>query len=140
MVPTSRLALTGDLRAFAAFINLERKSPAQNLFYRVYRGQHPTRRDKVVLHLYYLSAAYDKDAENRARREFDVMQRWQKSPFLPSLLDSFQEVEHYPGELYCFSLVDPSAPDLAERAKDSTRSLDDRASTPSLSVLPDYVG
>jgi serine/threonine protein kinase len=54
------------------------------------------------------------------------MQHWQKSPFLPSLLDSFQEAERYPGELYWFSLVDPAAPTLTERAKDLSWSLDDR--------------
>jgi len=42
------------------------------------------------------------------------------------LLDSFQEAEHYPGELYWFSLVDPAAPTLAERVKDTDWSLDDR--------------
>ena len=126
LVPSIRVALTGDLRNFAGLINLERQSPADEAFHRVYRGQHPTRRDKVVLHIYDLSAADDKDAENRARREFDVIQRWQKSPYLPNLLDSFQEAEHYPGELYYFSLVDPAAPALAERADDASWSLDDR--------------
>jgi serine/threonine protein kinase len=126
LLPASRVALTGDLRTFAGFINLERTSPATDAFHRIYRGQHPTRRDKVVLHLYDLSAADDKDAETRARREFEVMQHWQKSPFLPNLLDSFQEAEHYPGELYYFSLVDPAAPDLAERARDPSWAFDDR--------------
>lgn len=127
LVPASRVALTGDLRTFAGLINLERQLPTSEAFHRVYRGQHPTRRDKVVLHLYDLSAAEDeKDAENRARREFEVIQRWQKSPYLPSLLDSFQEAEHYPGELYYFSLVDPAAPTLEERAKDAAWTTEDR--------------
>jgi len=47
------------------------------------------------------------------------MQGWQKSPHLPSLLDSFQEAEHYPGELYWFSVVDPGAPTLLDRARDA---------------------
>jgi len=124
--PAARPALTGDLRSFAGLINLEHIATADAPFHRAYRGQHPTRRDKVVLHLYDLSAAADKDAENRARREYEVMQRWQKSPYLPSLLDSFQDAEHYPGELYWFSMVDPAAPTLAERAKDAAWGLDDR--------------
>lgn len=117
--PAARIALTGDLRSFAGLINLERLPTPDAPFHRTYRGQHPTRRDKVVLHLYDLSAAEEKDAENRARREYEVMQGWQKSPHLPSLLDSFQEAEHYPGELYWFSVVDPGAPTLLDRARDA---------------------
>lgn len=124
--PAARAALTGDLRSFAGLINLERMPTPDAPFHRAYRGQHPTRRDKVVLHLYDLSATDEKDAENRARREYEVMQYWQKSPYLPNLLDSFQEAEHYPGELYWFSLVDPAAPTLAERVQDTSWSLDDR--------------
>ena len=124
--PAARTALTGDLRSFAGLINLERVPTQDAPFHRAYRGQHPTRRDKVMLHIYDLSAADDKDAENRARREYEVMQNWQKSAYLPSLLDSFQEAERYPGELYWFSLVDPAAPTLAERAKDLSWSLDER--------------
>ena len=124
--PAARTALTGDLRSFAGLINLERLTTPDAPFHRAYRGQHPTRRDKVILHLYDLTAADDKDVENRARREYEVMQHWQKSPYLPSLLDSFQEAEHYPGELSWFSLVDPASPTLAERTKDVNWSLDDR--------------
>jgi serine/threonine protein kinase len=124
--PAARVALTGDLRSFAGLINLERLPTPDAPFHRAYRGQHPTRRDKVILHLYDLSATDEKDAENRARREYEVMQQWQKSPYLPSLLDSFQDAERFPGELYWFSLIDPAAPTLAHRAEDPDWSLDDR--------------
>jgi hypothetical protein len=126
LVPAVKLALSGDLRNFAGLVNLERQSIPSEAFHRVYRGQHPTRRDKVILHLYDLSATDEKEPKNRAEREFQVIQRWQKSPYLPHLLDSFQEAEHYPGELYYFSLVDPAAPSLADRARDATWSIDDR--------------
>ncbi|HNH92631.1 NERD domain-containing protein kinase family protein [Accumulibacter sp.] len=126
LVPTSRIVLTGELRSFAGLINLERLSPPEESFHRIYRGQHPTRRDRVILHIYDLSAADEKDPKNRAEREYQVIQRWQKSPCLPNLLDSFQEAEHYPGELYYFSLVDPAAPSLIERSQDSNWNLDDR--------------
>lgn len=116
--PTVKLALTGDLRAFGGLINLERLSPKAESFHRVYRGQHPTRRDRVVLHLFDLSARDERQSLALARREYDSIQRWQKSPFVPSLLDSFQEAEGYPGELYFYSLVDPAAATLAERARD----------------------
>ena len=53
-----------------------------------------------------------------ARREFETLQRLQKSPWLPSLMDSFQEASSYPGGLYFFFFFDTEAPSLAERAKD----------------------
>ena len=124
--PRARLALVGDLHSFGGLINLERLSASQEIFHRVYRGQHSTRRDKVILHLYDLSANDDKQARVMAEREFEVIQRWQKSPYLPSLLDSFQEAEHYPGELFYFSLVDSAAPTIKDRSQDLTWTFDDR--------------
>ncbi len=124
--PRTSIAISGDLRRFAELINLERIESADAPFHRVYRGQHSSRRDKVILHLFDLSATDEKQPENRARREFEVIQRWQKSDYVPSLLDSFQEAEHYPGELFYFSLVDPATPKLSERAADVNWSVDDR--------------
>ncbi len=121
-------ARTDDLRQFAGFIHLERIPTPDAPFHRVYRGQHPTRRDKVILHLYDFSASEAKDAETRAKREYEVMQHWQQSPYLPSLLDIFQAAERYPGELSWFSLVDPDAPTLAERAQDTQWRLSERLS------------
>jgi serine/threonine protein kinase len=118
--PTAKVALSGDVRSFAGLINLERLSSKSDAFHRVYRGQHPTRRDRVILHLYDLSASQDKQALELAKREFETIQRWQKSPFVPSLLDSFQEAEGYPGELYFFSLVDSAAPSLMDRKQDGS--------------------
>lgn len=118
--PSAKVALSGDVRSFAGLINLERLSSKADAFHRVYRGQHPTRRDRVILHLYDLSASQDKQALELARREFETIQRWQKSPFVPSLLDSFQEAEGYPGELYFFSLVDSAAPTLMDRKQDGS--------------------
>ena len=120
--PRVPVVLRGELRTFAELSNLERLSDLStngtDAFHRVYRGQHPTRRDRVILHLYDLSATQEKQALDLARREFDTIQRWQKSPYVPSLLDSFQEAEGYPGELVFYSLVDPAAPTIAERSKD----------------------
>lgn len=126
--PSTKIALSGDVRSFAGLINLERLSDKSDAFHRIYRGQHPTRRDRVILHLYDLSASQDKQALELARREFETIQRWQKSPFVPSLLDSFQEAEGYPGELYFFSLVDPAAPSLNDRQLDATWDINARIS------------
>ncbi len=116
--PRTKVALRGDLRAFAGLINLERLSDRADAFHRIYRGQHPTRRDRVILHLYDLSASDADNALELARRELDTIQRWQKARFMPTLLDSFQEAEGYPGELHFFSLVDPAAPALQDRRDD----------------------
>ncbi|WP_322789082.1 NERD domain-containing protein kinase family protein [Thiohalocapsa halophila] len=118
LAPQSRIALRGDLRAFAGLINLERMSDRGDAFHRVYRGQHPTRRDWVILHLYDLSASEADNALDLACREFETIQRWQKARFMPTLLDSFQEAEGYPGELHFFSLVGPAAPALQDRRED----------------------
>ena len=124
--PNSKPALTGQLRQFGGLINLEKISPLTESFHRIYRGQHPSRRDKVILHLFDLSASNEKQPKDLARREFDVIQQWQKSPFVPGLLDSFQEAEEYPGELFYFSLVDSDAPTLLKRSADRDWSYDDR--------------
>ena len=124
--PLVKIALDGNLRTFGNLVNLERISQKNETFHRVYRGQHSTRRDRVILHLYDLSACDDKRAEELARREFEVIQRWQKSPLVPNLLDSFQEADGYPGELFYFSLVDPAAPSLEERQKDPCWSVEAR--------------
>ena len=41
--------------------------------------------------------------------EFDVVQRFQKSPHLPSLVDTWQAVPNYAGEMYFFSVGDSAA-------------------------------
>jgi serine/threonine protein kinase len=63
---------------------------------------------------------------NIARREFEVIYRLQKMPQLPRIMDSFQEVPGYPGELYFYSLIDPSAPTLQDIAKDTSISYSHR--------------
>ncbi|MBI4741450.1 MAG: protein kinase [Betaproteobacteria bacterium] len=124
--PRVSVALNGDLRRFGSLINLERLTPRSEAFHRIYRGEHATRREKVILHLYDLSASDEKNAWEIARREFEVIQRWQKSPYMPGLLDSFQEAEGYPGEMCFFSLPDPVAPTLEQRQKDHGWSREER--------------
>lgn len=124
--PRVKIATAAELRRFGDLVALERIATPSEAFHRIYRGQHPRRRDHVTLHLFDLSASDDKDALERAKREFDVVQRWQKSPYVPSLLDSFQEADQYPGEIYYFSLLDSEAPSVRVRANDQAWSIDDR--------------
>ena len=116
--PKTKLALTGEIRTFAGLTNLELLSHKDERFHRIYKGKHLTDRDSVILHLFDLSATSEKNAEVRARREYDAIQKLQKSPYLPRILDSFHYASEYPGEICFYSLVDPQVPSLVEKAKD----------------------
>ena len=117
--PKSAVRLEGSLRRLAGYVNLERQTPIDERFHRVYRGSHSTRRDKVILHLYDLSAVDEAKAEARARREAEALQRLQLYPWAPRILDSFQDAPGYAGEMYFFTIADPAAPTLEVRAGDS---------------------
>ncbi len=116
--PRSKVTLTGHVRRIAGARNLELKSRADNRFHRIYRGEHVRSRDKIILHLYDLSASDASKPDRIASREFETLQRLQQLPCVPRLMDSFHEVPDYPGELWYFSLVDPAAPTVAERCRD----------------------
>src|SRR5262249_35272964 len=88
--------------------------------------RHRLTQDRVVLHLYDLSAETAANADAVARRAFDVLLRLQKSPWLPRLIDSIQELPNYPGELLFFTITDSNAPTLADRAADSSWNVDER--------------
>lgn len=118
--PRSRIAIDGGVRRMAGYVNLELQSRPDDRFHRVYRGSHPTRRDRVVLHLYDLSASDDKNATTKARREFDALHRLQLHSWAPRILDSFQDAPGYPGEMSFFTVVDPAAPTIAARSEDTT--------------------
>ena len=116
--PKSAVALDGSLRRFAGYVNLERRTPPVERFHRVYRGVHATRQDKVVLHLYDLSASDAADAETRASRECEALRRLQLHTWAPRVLDSWQPAPGYAGEMHFFTVTDPLAPALEKRASD----------------------
>ncbi|MDI9445572.1 MAG: NERD domain-containing protein [Planctomycetota bacterium] len=118
LAPRGAVRIDGTLRRFAGYVNLERQTPEDERFHRVYRGSHPTRRDKVILHLYDLSASDDTRAEARAHREAEVLRRLQLYPWAPRILDSFQDAPGYAGEMFFFTVADPAAPPLEARAGD----------------------
>lgn len=118
--PRIKATLHGALRRLGHLTNLELQSPKEERFHRVYRGLHALTRDRVIMHLYDLSAHANAQAERIASREFRAVQRLQKSPWVPRIMDSFQDVPNYPGELCFFSFADPSAPPLQQRAADAS--------------------
>ena len=118
LAPKCSVAIDGSLRRLAGYTNLELQSPRDERFHRVYRGIHPIRQDRVVLHLYDLSATEERNAEKKARREFEALHRVQRYPWAPRILDSFQAAPGYAGEMFFFTVVDPAAPTLEDRAAD----------------------
>jgi hypothetical protein len=116
--PRNAARLDGSLRRLAGYVHLQLLTSKDERFHRVYRASHAARRDGVLLHLYDLSADDDSKAEAKARREADTLQRLQLYHWAPRVLDSFQDAPGYPGELKFFTIVDPAAPSLQERATD----------------------
>ena len=124
--PKASVALDGTLKAFAGYTALTLLSPPESRFHRSYRGVHSKRRNAVILHLYDTSASDDPYAEVKARREFDALHRLQLHPWAPRVEDSFQEAPGYAGEMWFFTVADPAAPTIEERAVDDTWSCDAR--------------
>jgi serine/threonine protein kinase len=124
--PRSAVAIDGSLRRLAGYVNLELQTAKDKRFHRIYKGSHPARRDRVMLHLYDLSAGDDKNAETRAKREFEALHRLQLHPWAPRILDSYQDAPGYAGEMFFFTVIDPAAPSLEDRAKDATWTVESR--------------
>ena len=118
--PRSVVAVDGSLRRLAGYLNLELQTPKDERFHLIYSGVHSTNQDRVILHLYDLSASDESNSETKARREFEALLRLQLYPWAPRIRDSFQDAPGYPGEMSFFTIVDPSAPCIDERASDTS--------------------
>ena len=118
LAPKSEVAVDGTLKRLAGYSRLELQTPPAEQFHRVYRGTHASRQDRVVLHLYDLSASDDPKAETRAKREFEALLRLQLYGWAPRILESYQDAPGYEGEITFFTLADPAAPCIEERASD----------------------
>ncbi len=118
LAPRASAAHAGGLKRIGSITDLKRLTREEERFSRVYSGRDASSGDCVNVHLFDLSATSESNAERKARREFEVVQKLQKSPYLPKLVDSFQPVPNYPGELFFFTLADASAPSLKTVAKD----------------------
>jgi serine/threonine protein kinase len=118
--PKSAVAVDGSLRRLAGYVNLELQTPKEERFHRVYKGSHSARQDRVVLHLYDLSASDERNTETKARREYDALHRLQLHAWAPRILDSYQDAPGYAGEMFFFTVVDPAAPCIEERVCDAS--------------------
>ena len=120
LYPKSGVIVDGRLRRLAGYVNLELQTPWDQRFHRIYKSTHSTRRNRVLVHLYDLSATDRPNPEARARREFDALHRLQLHLWAPRIDDSFQEAPGYAGEMWFFTVADPAAPCIGERAADDT--------------------
>jgi serine/threonine protein kinase len=118
--PRSGVAMDGTLRRLAGYVNLELQTPKEERFHRVYKGIHSARQDRVVLHLYDLSAGDEKNAETKAKREYNALHQLQLYAWAPRILDSYQAAPGYTGEMFFFTAVDPAAPCIEERRSDDS--------------------
>jgi len=124
--PTAKVQVDGKIRRIANYQNLELQSPNDQAFHRIYRGSHQRTKERVILHLYDLSASEEKNPARQAERESRALQMLQKTRFVPRVRDTLRELPDFPGELYYFTLIDPGAPTLAKRASDDTWTTKDR--------------
>lgn len=120
LAPRGVAAASGELKRIGRIGELRLLSAPDERFRRVYAGRDTTSGDRVTLHVYDLSASNAANAEQLARREFETVQRLQKSPFLPILIDSFQPCPGYPGELFFFTLAESAAASMFEMEADPT--------------------
>ena len=118
--PRSTVAMDGTLKRMAGYARLHLRTPSDQRFHRVYDATHVSRQDRVILHLYDLSASDDAKAEERAEREWKSLQRLQQHGWAPRIVDSFQDAPGYSGEIKFFTVADPAAPSIEERGADAS--------------------
>ena len=84
----------------------------------------------MSLHVYDLTAASPLEkadvTERRAKREFEVVRRFQKSPHLPGLVDTWQTLPNYDGEMFFFTLAESASVRVAELVSDTSWGSGDR--------------
>ena len=95
-------------------------SPREDNRHRVFEGRKGANGTKVYLHLIDLtvgSAAFAKQAE----RELKALQALHEhGKWIPQIVDSWQDVDAYVGEMKFYCLADSDAPSLERRAKDAS--------------------
>lgn len=124
--PAAKVKMDGKIRRIAGYQNLELQTPPEQAFHRIYNGSHQRTKERVILHLYDLSASEEKNPERQAERESRALQMLQKTRFVPRVRDTLRELPEFPGELFYFTLIDPGAPTLAKRASDDSWTTKDR--------------
>ena len=118
LAPKESALKGGETRRIGRIGELKLLSLPSERFERIFSGRDPSSGDKVTLFLYDLSASNVSNGELIAKREFEAVQRLQKLSSLPSLVESFQPVPGYSGELYFFTLAESSAQTVSDAKAD----------------------
>ena len=116
--PRNAVAPDGALKRLAGYTRLQLRTPPDEGFHRIYSATHASRQDRVMLHLYDLSANDTPKAAEKAEREWKSLQRLQQHGWAPRIVDSFQDAPGYTDEVRFFTVADPAAPSIEERAAD----------------------
>ena len=116
--PRNAVAPDGALKRLAGYTRLQLRTPPDERFHRIYSATHASRQDRVMLHLYDLSANDTPKAAEKAEREWKSLQRLQQHGWAPRIVDSFQDAPGYTDEVKFFTVADPAAPSIEERAAD----------------------
>lgn len=126
LAPRSGASLGNVPRRIGQITDLALLSPTDDRFHRIYRGRNAITQDRLIVHVFDISARDAPGADRLAQREFNVVQKLQKSPWLPTLVDSYQPLPGYDGELFFYSLAECDAPTLEEGASDEAWGLSAR--------------
>ena len=116
--PRNAVAPDGALKRLAGYTRLQLRTPPDEGFHRIYSATHASRQDRVMLHLYDLSADDTPKAAEKAEREWKSLQRLQQYGWAPRIVDSFQDAPGYTDEVKFFTVADPAAPSVEERVAD----------------------
>ena len=116
--PRNAVAPDGALKRLAGYTRLQLRTSPDERFHRIYSATHASRQDRVVLHLYDLSANDDPKVAEKAEREWKSLHRLQQHGWAPRIVDSFQDAPGYTDEVKFFTVADPAAPSIEERAAD----------------------
>ncbi len=116
--PRNTAAPDGALKRLAGYTRLQLRTPPDEGFHRIYSATHASRQDRVMLHLYDLSVNDTPRAAEKAEREWKSLQRLQQHGWAPRIVDSFQDAPGYTDEVKLFTVADPAAPSIEERAAD----------------------
>jgi hypothetical protein len=107
--PRVKVQLDGKVRRIATYQNLELQTAQTETFHRIYKGVHHRTKERVMLHLYDLSATEEKNPERHAERESRALQMLQQTRFVPRVRDTLRDLPEYPGELSYSAYPRPSS-------------------------------
>ena len=125
--PKSHVAVGGIPKRIGEYKNLVPQTPSDK-FHRVFDTEHPTLEERVKLHLYDLSASDDPKVKQKAEREWKSLYNLYKFTWAPRIVDSFQDVPGYEGEMKFFTAADDAAPSIEQCAGDASWDIDARLS------------